>query len=42
MGLIDKKLGRSIYFLHTFTEVVKARKESESFEELLKVEVTIH
>lgn len=35
MSEVDKKLGKSIYFLNIFTELVKARTENQSFEDIL-------
>eukprot|EP00347_Sterkiella_histriomuscorum_P014896 403359104 len=37
MKQIDKKLGKSIYFLNVFTEVAKARRGDQTFEQLLEL-----
>jgi hypothetical protein len=34
---MEEKLGRSIYFTHVFTELVKARKTKENFEDILEL-----
>ena len=36
--LIESKLGKSIYFTHMFTEMAKARKADENFEQLLELD----
>lgn len=37
---MEKKLGRSIYFTHVFTELIKARKSADNFEDILELEVS--
>ena len=34
---MENKLGKSIYFTHMFTEMAKARKADENFEQLLEL-----
>jgi hypothetical protein len=41
MSLIDKEVGKSIYFLNIFTELVKARKEDQTFDDILELKVIL-
>ena len=37
LGIMVGKLGRSIYFTHVFTELVKNKSQDEDFEQLLEL-----
>ena len=38
--MMTKKVGKSIYFTHVFTELVKARKSTQNFDQLIQLKVS--
>ncbi len=39
MNQINKKIGKSIYFLNIMTELLKSRSETETFEDVVSLKV---
>lgn len=39
LELINNKIHKSVFFMHAFTELVKARRDNDTFEDLLALNV---